>query len=303
MISSDKNVIRKRMSFKQQNIGFYLLFLFVPIILLLLFSYYPALKLLQQSFFVDWNGLSAQTKLGIGNYTSLFSDPQTLETLENNGAHIIVMLVGLVISFYFAVVLNTNLKFKNFFKSLLFLPYILNGVAIAFMFNYMYDFQASPVNILLTSLGLGKYAIHFLSNGYSINFALAFIGFWRFAGCNIVIFYGALQSIPMQLYDAANMDGANFLQIIRYIIIPNMTRIFEIELFLGFNGALQVWFEPYIMTHGGPAGRSATFVTSTLDIAFKYSNFGKASAMGIMLLVLIMTIILIQRMVFTGENN
>lgn len=278
-------------------------FLVVPLILLVVFSYYPALKLIQLSF-SQWNGYDPVIEFaGFDNYIDVFTDSSVFMTLLNSMAYFIVLLVQTALALYLAVILDGKLRARNFFRAVNFMPYILNAVAVAFMFTYMYSFTDSPINTLLRSMGLGNYAIKFLGDNYTINFSLAFISMWRFTGFNMVVFLGALQSIPSELYESASLDGANFFEHIRFITIPNIKRMIGLMLFLGFNGCLQVYFEPLVITQQGPAGRSATFVTKTLDIAFVFQNFGKASAMGVVLLMIILLVVGVQRFVVrTGES-
>ncbi len=285
----------KGLSYNRQKIFIATAFLIVPVILLIVFSFYPAVKLFEFSF-SDWDGVRPYYNyVGFSNYVDLFKDMNTWRTLSNNFAYIVIMLVQIVMALYFAIILDTNIRGRNFFRSMIFVPYILNGVAVAFMFNYMYDFNSGPINMILKNIGLGQYAIRWLGDGYYINFSLALIALWKYMGFNMVIFIGALQSLPQELYEASRIDGANFYHNIRYIIIPNIKSVIEMSIFLGLNGALQAFSEAWIITKGGPAGRSATFITSTLDIAFKYQNFGKASAMGVMLLLIILAVVLVQK--------
>ncbi|MBC8062706.1 MAG: sugar ABC transporter permease [Clostridiaceae bacterium] len=276
-------------------------FLVIPVVLMMLLSYYPAFKLLQLSL-TDWNGLSKTYHyVGFNNFKEIFGQPELMKVFTNNGAYVIVMLIQQVVGLYFAIVLNSKIRAKNFFKSFIFMPYILNGVAIAFMFSFMYDFQNGPVNLILNNLGLGKYAIHFLSENYSTNFSLAFIGFWKYVGLTMVLYLAALQSISTELYEASKLDGANFFQNIIYITIPNIKRMISISLILGFNGAMQAYFEAFVITKGGPNGVTDTFITKTLYIAFTNNKFGKASAMGVILVFIIVVIVCIQR-IFLRED-
>ena len=270
-------------------------FLIFPLLFLCVFGYYPALKLVHMSF-TDWDGFRPYySYIGVENYIAILRDPDTLKTLQNNIAYFIVMLVQTVLALYFAIILDGKLKGRNFFKTVIFMPYILNGVAVAFMFSYLYDYTDGPINVLLHSIGLGDYAIRFLSDSYFINFSLAGIGMWRYTGFAMVIFLGALQTISKDLYEAAYIDGAHFFQTVRYITIPNIKRTIEINLLLGISGALQAFFEPFVITKGGPAGRSETFITWMLKMAFEFQNFGQAAAMSVLLLSIIMGIILIQK--------
>lgn len=268
-------------------------FLIVPVILLILFSYYPLLKLIQISF-SEWNGMTPTMEFrGLENYKEVFSQKELFSVIGNNMAYVITAVLQQIFGLFLAILLNSNIKLKNTFRAVLFMPYIINGVAVAFMFNYMYDFSNSPVNYILTALGLNP--VHFISTSYFTNFALSFISFWKYVGFTMVIYIAALQSISNEVYEASRIDGANFFQTIRYITFPNIKNMFQVSLLLSLNGALQVYFEPFLITKGGPNGRTDTVITKSLDLAFNYGKYGKAAAMGVILLVIILLIVFIQR--------
>ena len=281
------------MSYKTQKVIITVTFLAVPLLLLLVFVYYPAVRLFQISL-TSWDGLNSDMKfVGLRNYTEAFQDKKLFMALANNLAYLAAGVLQTIFGFYFAVVLNTKLRGRNFFRSGIFMPYILNGVAVAFMFNFLYNYQSSPINVALRAIGFE--GIHFLGNAYYANFSLAFIGFWKYTGFAMIIFLGALQSISTDYYEAASIEGATFVQKMRYITLPLVKQSIELLLILTINGSLQAFYEPFIITKGGPAGRTATFVTQTIDTAFEFSKFGKASAMGIILMFMIIIVVSIQR--------
>ncbi|WP_424685779.1 carbohydrate ABC transporter permease [Enterococcus sp.] len=267
------------------------LFLAIPICLLLLFSYFPIVKLFEISF-TDWNGLSAvANNVGLANYREVFGSGEVFKPFVNNLAYIITALVQQVFGLVFAILLDSNLKKRSFFRTSIFLPYIINGVAIAFIFNYMFDFNNNPINEFLRYIGLGDSAVRFLGTSYFSNFSLAFISFWKYVGFTMVIYLSALQTIPHDVYEAARVDGANFWQTIRYITIPGVKKMVGISIILSMNGALQAYFEPFLITKGGPNDRTQTFVTKTLEVAFNFQKFGKAAVMSITLLVIILIVV------------
>lgn len=270
-------------------------FLCIPVILLLLFSYYPIFKLIELSF-SDWNGLSATyNRVGLQNYKDIFSEPEIFKVFGNNMAYIIVAIIQQFAGLFLAILLDSNLRGRNGFRAVLFMPYIINGVAVAFMFNYMYDFTNGPINTILNSIGLGEYAVKWISTSYFSNFSLAFISFWKYVGFTMVIFLAALQSIPREIYEAARVDGAGFFKTVRFITFPNIKNMVSISLLLAINGALQAYFEPFLITKGGPDGRTDTFITKSLSMAFEYQKFGKAAAMGIILIFIIVGVVILQR--------
>lgn len=295
--------IKSKVNRKRSELMLLLGFVAVPTILMLIFSYYPALKLVELSF-SDWNGISkTYNYIGIENYSEILKDPSVWKAFRNNGAYVIVMLIQNMIGLYIAIILDTKIKAKNFIKASLFMPYILNGVAVAFMFSYIYNFENSPINALLNMVGLGEHSVRFLTNSYASNFSLAFIGFWKYVGLNMVIYFAALQSISPEVYEAARIDGANFYHNIRYITLPNIKRMLTINLILGINGALQAYFEAFIMTDGGPNGVTETFITKSLSLAFDSKKYGKASAMAVVLVIIIVVVVLVQRIFIKGDED
>ncbi|HEY5560344.1 MAG TPA: sugar ABC transporter permease [Clostridiaceae bacterium] len=291
------------MSYKKQKTMIIVIFLFIPLILLATFSYFPALRLIQFSF-TDWDGLGGSLHyIGFKNYIEALTTPKLWLTFQNNLAYIGVAIIQTFLGLYLAIIVNSKIKGKNFFRASLFMPYILNGVAIAFMFSFFYDYTNGPINIVLRYLTHGKFAIRFLSENYSTNISLGMIGMWRYTGGAMVIFIGALQSVSTDFFEAAELDGANFWHKVRYIIVPNLKIIIQLNLFLAVNGGLQAFFEPFVLTKGGPAGRTDTFVTSTYYTAFQFSNFGKASSMGVLLMIIIILVLVIQRFALRGRED
>jgi len=292
-----------KISIKKQRYIIIFSFLFLPTLLLIIFSYYPSLKLVQLSL-TDWDGYSKSLNyIGIKNYIAIFNDTEMIKVLANNSAYFFTSIIQVFLGLYLAIIINGSIKGSKIFRSIAFMPYVLNIVAIAFMFGYFYDYNNGPINLALEYIGLEHYKIKFIQNSWWSNFSLSAIGLWRYTGLSMVIFLGALQSIPTQLYEAAEIDGANFVNKIRYITLPSIKTIIELNLFLTISGALSAFQEAFVLTSGGPAGRTSTFVTKTLQIAFEYNNFGKASAMGCILLVIIIVITLIQRWVFSSEKE
>ncbi len=279
-------------------------FVSIPLLLLLTFSYYPAMELIRLSF-TSWDGLSPNKEwIGWDNYKEVFSNPAIFGVFKHNFAYFVVGIVQNITAIYFAVVLNSKLKGKNFFRLLLFLPYILNGVAVAYLFGYVYDTTNGSLNYMLGQLGFDALAsTSWLGNESFVNYTLASIGFWRFMGFNMVIYLAALQSIPSDIYEAASIDGANGWQKFIHITLPNIYKIIELNLFLTVTGALEVFDLPFVLTKGGPAGASETFVMKILETAFQFNNYGLASAMSVVLLLFVVIVISIQRYLLSRKGD
>lgn len=282
------------LSYKAQKKIILITFMLIPLALLLTFSYYPALDLVYLSM-TSWDGVSP-TKLWVGfqNYRELFSDPMIFSIFGHNLAYVLAGIVQVSLALFFAVLLNTKLKGRNVFKVIIFLPFIMNSVAVSYMFGYLYDPASGALNFVLGHMGMSN-KVNWLGNPHLVNFSLGFINIWRFTGFNMVIFLGALQSIPKELYEAAQIDGASAIQTFRRITFPSIVSIIEVNMFLTITGAMEVFELPFILTKGGPIGASDTFVTKTIEIAFTFGNFGLASAMGVLLLAMVGIIVTIQK--------
>ncbi|MBE7680114.1 carbohydrate ABC transporter permease [Paenibacillus sp. P13VS] len=279
-------------------------FLAVPLTLLVMLTYYPAVKLLMQSF-TDWDGISSESAwIGWENYKEIFTNPDLFGVFIHQIPYVFVGIIQNIIAILFAIILNSKLKGRNFFRVILFLPFIMNAVAVAFMFQYVLDTTNGSLNGLLGAIGLESLQQSWLGNESIVNYSLASIGFWRFMGYNMVIYLAALQSIPGDMYEAAKIDGANRLQTIWHLTLPNLTKIIQLNMFLTISGALAVFDLPFVLTKGGPAGASETFLLKTIETAFQFNNFGLASAMSIVLLLLTVIILTVQNVVINrrGEN-
>ncbi|WP_256757127.1 carbohydrate ABC transporter permease [Cohnella sp. WQ 127256] len=278
-------------------------FLFVPVALLLLFLLYPSLRLLQFSL-TNWNGISKSFNyVGLDNYVSAFQNPDIWKALSNNFLYFGIHALFIPLEVMVAVLLNNKLRTSNFFRSIVFLPYILNGVAVAYLFSYMYNPINGPINALLETLGLESWIQNWLSDKGIVNYSLIVVSLWRFSGLHVILFLAGLQSIPNDLYEAATIDGAGSWKKFIHITMPGISRVMEIVLFLNVRGALQVFDIPFLMTQGGPGLASTTFTVYTIQTAFKYNNYGLASSLAIILMLMIIIFSYFQGKLFKGKGE
>ena len=278
-----------------------ILFLFIPIALLVVFTYLPLFDMVGYSFF-KWNGTSKQkTWIGLNNYIEVFTRPEYLKVLKTSIYYFIGSIVQIMLALFFATILNYKIKGRNFFKGVIFFPSLLNGVAIGLIFLLFYK-GGGTLDSVLTMLGIPQQALPlWLGDVALVNISLVFVSVWRYMGQNMVMFNGAIQSVNTELLEAASLDGANKWQQFWYIILPNIKTIVSLNLILAVKGAISVYEIPMIMTNG--ANQSATFVMKTLDTAFTSRKIGLASAMGVVLLVFIMIVTFIQKRFIEGKEE
>ena len=289
----------KNVSYKTQRKFIIALFLLIPLTLLFVFTYLPAINMISYSF-TDWKGYGAKNFVGMQNYINIFSDPEIFSVLKNSLYYFVGGLIQLGLSFVFAVIINYKIKGKGFFKSLFFFPYLINGVAISLMFLFFFQ-PSGTLDTVLSMLGLDGMIRQWLGDAHYVNFSLAFTSIWRFFGYNFIIFLGALQSISDEVLEAADLDGAGDWQKIRYIYIPSVKRIIQLNLVLNISGAISVFEIPYIMTGG--ANGSSTFVIETMKTAFTYNKVGKASAMAVIVMLIVAAVAAIQNIFFKEDKE
>ncbi|MFE9439794.1 carbohydrate ABC transporter permease [Streptomyces sp. NPDC006602] len=267
------------------------LFLIAPLALLITFTYAPIANMLAYSF-TDWDGVSPELHYtGVENYTEIFTREDLFRVFFVSGYYLAASAVQIVAALYFATILSFNIRFRNFFKGVLFFPYLINGVAIGFVFLYFFQDGGTLDSVL--SL-FGHHTDHaWLGTPVSANTSLAGVSIWRYLGLNFVLFLGAIQSIPGELYEAAELDGANRWHQFRYIIAPGIKPVLTLTVILSISGSLSAFEIPYIMT-GGATG-TETFVIQTLNLAFRFNKTGLASAAAVVLLLIILLVTWVQR--------
>ena len=274
------------------------LFLAIPLAFLLTFTFVPAANLFFYSL-TKWDGFSSDKQfVGQENYVELFTRPELFQVFFVSLFYLASGVVQMVLALYFATVLSFNVRFRNFFKGVMFFPYLINGVAIGFIFLYFFQ----PGGTLDSVLHLvGVHGQHlWLGDPGIVNWSLASVSLWRYTGLNFVLFLGAIQSIPAEIYEAAEIDGANRWHQVRYLILPGIRPVISLSAILVVSGSLSVFEIPYIMTGG--AGGSTTFVIQTIKLAFEFNKVGLASAAAVVLLGIVMLATWIQRRIVPDEG-
>jgi multiple sugar transport system permease protein len=275
------------------------LFLLVPLALLVVFTYLPMVNLLRYST-LDWDGLSRHPDfVGLENYVEIFTRPELFRVLAVSLYYLGASLVQLVLALYFATILSFKVRFANLFKGILFFPYLINAVAIGFMFLYVFR-PGGVLDTVLSLFGAGGLSRQWLGDPGAVNYSLAAVSVWRYVGLSFVLFLGAIQSIPGELFEAAEIDGANRWHQFRFIILPGIRPVIGLMSILSISGSLSVFEIPYIMTQG--ANGSETFVIQTLNLAFKFNHVGLASAMAVVLVAIVLLITWLQRRVVPEER-
>lgn len=278
-------------------------FMFVPLLLLLVFTYIPFGKMIQFSFF-DMKYLGDRKFVGLKNYVEVFTRDDCFQALKLSLYYIAASFLQLALALYFASVLSFKTKGGGVFKGFMFFPYLVCGIAVGFIFKFFYT-RGFVLDTVLQWCGFELENLPYWLKDTSINnISVAGTSVWRYMGQNMVLFIGAIMSVDSTLYEAAAIDGANGWQKFKSVILPSIKTIIVLNMILSISGSLSVFEPPYVIT-GGNFGTGTYFVIMD-KLAHESQKVGLASAMAVVLLALIMVVTMIQKLVtkyFFGEGE
>lgn len=246
--------------------------------------------------FSNWNfvsGLDGFKFVGLDNYSQLLQDESFHRSLYNNLIMIAVVPVAMFLALVLAVLINKATYFKTFFKVIYFMPFISSFVAIALLWRVLYHPNNGPINGFLRSIGV-EHPPMWLADPKFALISVMIIMVWTSLGFNMVIYLAGLQNISRDLYEAADVDGASPLRQFFRITLPMLSPTSFFLLITGIVGSFKVFDLIMVLTGGGPAGSTSVIVYYLYEVAFVNLESGYASAMGIILLILILLVTLVQ---------
>lgn len=257
----------------------------------LIFIVYPFIWSIQLSF-MEWKGIGIPTYIGFENYITLFTDDEPfLISIRNTLVYTAVHVPGvMILAFLVALLLNENARFMPLFRTLFYLPSVTSGVATVVLWVWILH----PTGLLNRTLALvGIPGPNWFGSTTWALPGLILMSLWNIGG-DMVIYLAGLQGVPQQLYDAAEIDGANAWQRVRYVTLPMMTPSIFLTLILGIIGSFQVFTAALVATEGGPGYATLFVLLHIYYNAFRYFRMGYASALGWVLFVIIMVFTIIQ---------
>ena len=246
--------------------------------------------------FHEWIGVGRMIPVGLGNYAKALQDPLFWQSIYNTlFLCVIGTLFSMTVTFVIAFIINSGLvRGKEFFKTAFFLPQVTSGVVIGILFLVLFGKEYGFLNQIMS--GLFGVKPDWLGNSSLIKPSIILAGFWGGFGWYIVMYLAGLQSIDLDLYEAARVDGANLRQQFFHITVPMMRNVVVFLAIMAFIGGLQSFEIPYLMLNGGGGTGNAglTIVTYLYQQGFGFFNLGYGSALAWLLFVLIITGTLIQ---------
>lgn len=277
------------------------LFLLPGLSLYLIWAVYPLLYQFYISFF-DWNIMPGQESLFVGlqNYADALGDRTFKMALGNTLTYAIVTVVGqMMIGLALAVMVNRVTIGRRLFRTIYYLPVVTSWVVVSFLFMYLFSPGANgAINLVGTQLGLMEKPISWMANANTSWIAIYALGIWKGMGWAMVIFLAALQGIPVELYEAAAIDGAGEWARFRRITLPLIRRTTLFVFVVLMIGGFQVFLSVLILTGGGPLHRTEVALTYMFSESFGNLNFGYGAALSYILAVVIVGVSFLQMRLF-----
>lgn len=292
------NLIKWAKSRKGQQVIICVAFMVIPLLLLFTFTYLPFGEMVKFSFYKMKYSTPAEKRefVGLKNYIDVFQRDDCFHALKLSLYYMVGAVIQLVLALYLATILSFKVKGGNFFKGLMFFPYLISGIAIGFIFKFFYT-RGFVLDTILQALGFEiEYLPYWLRDQSINNWSLVATSVWRYFGQNMVLFIGAIMSVDAELYEAAQLDGANKFQQFKYIILPGIKTIVTLNVILSITGSLSAFEQPYVITDG--ANGTGTYFVVMNDIAHTSQKVGLACAMAVVLLLIIFACTILQKLFF-----
>ncbi|WP_129842842.1 sugar ABC transporter permease [Streptomyces sp. RFCAC02] len=276
-------------------------FLCAALVVFSLFAWYPVLRNVLLSF-QEVNFVRGTSWVGLDNFTRVLDDPLFATAWRNTAVFSLYALVlGFGVPFVTAVLINEFRHARAFFRVLVYLPVMLPPVVVSLMWRWFYQPEGGLINEVLGTAGLPTPDWTNASDTALIS--LVIVSTWANMGTATLIYLAALQTIPGELYESAELDGAGVLKRLWHVTIPQTRFVILMLLLLQVIATMQVFTEPFVMTGGGPQDSTVTVMLLIYRYAFRYNDFGAASAMSLMLLLVLAVFSAAYLRVTRGRQN
>ncbi|QBE97769.1 carbohydrate ABC transporter permease [Blautia producta] len=278
--------------FQYDNIGY--LFVLPAFLYMLIFVGYPIVDNIVLSFQdVTMKTLTAahKTFAGLTNYLEIFHDPVFLKSLTNTLLFTVgCLVVQFIIGFALAVFFNQNFKIAKPIRGLLMMPWMIPITVTALIFKFIFGTDVGILNFILSSLGIIKENIDWLTSANTAMFGIICANVWIGIPFNMILISTGLTTIPKELYESASIDGANKVQTFFKITLPLLKSTIESVLILGFIYTFKVFDLVYVMTSGGPVNSTHMLSTYSYKLSFEMFKYSKGSAVANVLLVILLIV-------------
>jgi len=250
--------------------------------------------------FQRWDGMSAAVYVGLKNISRLFQDDLFYQSVLNT---IIFLLMNvplqIIFALFFAVLLNSIRFLSGLFRAIYFAPVVVSGVVVTIIWQQLYGYDNGVLNSLLSGIGIAR--VPWLTSPTIAMPSIAIMATWKNVGLYTALFMVGLQDVPIDLHEAAIIDGANAWKRFYRITIPLLTPTMVLVVILSTINGFSLFVEPYVMTGGGPMNSTMSTLLYIYNQAFYFGHFGYAAALGLFYAAIIFIVVIIQRRVLKEE--
>ena len=276
------------------------LFVLPYIVYFLAFVAYP-LTFSLVLMFHRWNIVTPMEWIGLKNFIRMFDDPLVLRSFLNTIIFLAIHIpLQIAAALGFAMLLNSRIRFKSFFRAVYFTPVVVSGVVVTILWQQMYSFDNGVLNAILGSVGINK--IPWLVDPAIAMPSIAVMATWKNVGIYIVLFLVGLQHIPAELYEAAEIDGGSKTKAFWHVTVPMLNPTIIGVIVLSTIGGFSLFIEPYVLTGGGPMQSTLSAMLYIYNQAFYFGHMGYAATLGIVFALVILVVVVLQRKVMEAET-
>ena len=275
----------------------------LPGIILVIAIHYVATAIGGFFAFTDWSGIGDFSWIGLDNFVKIFKDPSKIGALSNTlflafASVILSNIAGLAL----ALGLNRGLKSRYVLRVLFFMPVVLSPLAVSYIWKFIFDFNG-PINLVLRAIGLEEFAKPWVADPTWAIWTVLIVIVWQNTGFAMVIYMAGLAAVPVEIEEAAAIDGANLWQRFWNVTLPSIRPAVAIATTLGLVNGLRVFDQIMALTAGGPAGATETLATQVYKQSFALGNFGYGAALALVLTLIILAFALVQQRVSNGRSE
>ena len=275
-------------------------FLIPALVILTVFFFIPFFQTIGLSFNDYSTSIYNPTFIGFDNYIKILHSKLFYQVMANTFLFLVVAVPLLVIfPLFIAILINQKIRGITLYKILIYLPVIVSIVVAAIAFKWLYA-QDGILNYFIGLLGFNP--IGWLTDSRFALYSVAVVTIWKGIGYYMMIYLAALMGVPQELYEACDIDGANFIQKHLTVTIPQIMPTIVLVSTISLISAMKVFVEIYVMTKGGPLNSSKTIVYYIYERAFENLDLGYASALAVILLVIIMAFSMLNIFVFEKDK-
>jgi multiple sugar transport system permease protein len=280
------------------------LFLLPALLAIVLVLFYPIISLLVTSFYSNPTITRPSQFIGLKNYLSVLNDPIFPTAVRNTFIWTFGVTVGQVLlGIYFALILHQRFPGRWLARVLVIVPWVLPGIVVAVTWRFMYSQDFGLINLVLRSIGLDQLAHAWLGDTQTAMVAVIIVGIWKGFGFYALMFLAGMQTIPVELYEAARIDGANDRHQLRYITLPLLRPIMITSTVLGLIWTSNYFDAIFVMTGGGPARSTETLPMFIYNTGFSFYRIEEAMAGSNILMIIVLLLLGVYMLVVRRINR